>query len=125
MMTVIAGLGAGVMVAICLVSIGINVFQEDFDGEAAALSPGAGLLLVCIGLPLLIWYLATGVRRCHDLGWSGWVILIQLLPYVGWLAGAVLFSAFAFVDGQPGPNRFGPDPKGRRPPWKQTDTNPR
>ena len=116
-MTLIAGLGVGVMFAICLVSIGINVFQEDFDGNAAALSPGAGLALVCIGVPLLIWYLATGVRRCHDLGWSGWVILLYVLaawflPY-GWVLPLVVFGG---KDGQPFPNQYGPDPKGRNQP---------
>jgi len=75
------------------------------------------LLAAGFGIPLLIWAYAVQVRRCHDLGWSGWFLLIELIPYVGWLAALVFFFAFAFVDGQPGPNRFGPDPKGRPVPW--------
>ena len=75
------------------------------------------ILCAIFGIPLLFWVYAVQVRRCHDLGWSGWILLVELVPYVGWVATMLFFCAFAFVDGQPGPNRFGPDPKGRTVPW--------
>lgn len=114
-MSVFVGLGMGVTAAICLTSIGVDVLtglEGGFDWDEVTMSPFAGLCLVCIGIPLLIWYLAVGVRRCHDLGWSGWVILLfvlaSLFPY-GWLSSCVL----GFKDGQPFVNQYGPDPKGR------------
>ena len=104
---------------------------------------GAVLLLglwSLIGLGLIIPSLAVAVRRLHDTNRSGWWILAPLVPYV--LAFALMFGSgskdgfaaagmlgflcilaamvlglvllvFMFLDGTPGPNRYGPDPKGR------------
>jgi hypothetical protein len=51
--------------------------------------------------------LAAVVRRLHDTGRSGWWWLITLIPLVGGIWMLVLLC----LDGQTGPNRFGPDPK--------------
>jgi uncharacterized membrane protein YhaH (DUF805 family) len=55
------------------------------------------------GLPLL----SVTVRRLHDTGKSGWMALVSLIPFVGGLWLLILMT----IDGQTGPNRFGPDPK--------------
>lgn len=60
-------------------------------------------------LALLVPSLAVAFRRLHDTNRKGWWILIGLIPLIGQL---VLFI-FYLLDGTPGPNRFGPDPKGR------------
>ncbi len=36
-------------------------------------------------LVLLLPALAVGVRRLHDIGKSGWWLLIWLIPLIGWL----------------------------------------
>ena len=100
--------------AFCISAIALGVSWEGQGSEALLAYLG---LSAIFGIPLLIWVYAVQVRRCHDLGWSGWILLIELVPYVGWVASLFFFCAFAFVDGQPGPNRFGPDPKGRTVPW--------
>jgi len=55
------------------------------------------------------------IRRFHDLGQSGWLVLaffvIGLLPLFGTLAGIANYVWFA-VQGTVGPNRYGPDPLG-------------
>ena len=57
---------------------------------------------------LLVWpALAVSVKRWHDRDKSGWWVLINLLPVIGWL--------WALIDngllrGTPGPNRYGEDP---------------
>lgn len=51
--------------------------------------------------------LAVAVRRLHDLGKSGWMILVGLIPFVGGIWLLILMV----TDGQAGENRFGPDPK--------------
>ena len=44
------------------------------------------------------------VQRLHDIGWSGWLMLLNLVPIVG-----NLFSlAILLMPGNDGPNRFGP-----------------
>jgi uncharacterized membrane protein YhaH (DUF805 family) len=59
-------------------------------------------------LAVLVPGLAVTVRRLHDQGKSGWWILISLVPFVG---GLVLLI-FMCMDSEPGPNVYGPNPKG-------------
>jgi uncharacterized membrane protein YhaH (DUF805 family) len=65
--------------------------------------------LIAFGYSLatLIPSLAVSVRRLHDTDLSGWWLLISLVP----LGGIVVF-VFHVLDGTPGPNRYGPNPKG-------------
>ncbi|ATQ42530.1 DUF805 domain-containing protein [Caulobacter mirabilis] len=78
------------------------------DPQSGAATAVYGLLgLFC--LALLIPSLAVAFRRLHDTNRSAWWLFIALVPFVG---GLVLFI-FYVLDGTPGDNRFGPDPKGR------------
>lgn len=52
--------------------------------------------------------IALGVRRLHDIGRSGWWLLIGLIPLVGW----IVLLVFALTNSQPGVNQYGPNPKG-------------
>ena len=63
-------------------------------------------LLVMLGLTLST--VAFGKRRLNDLGFSGWWILLMLLPLVNLVLAVVLL----FVPGTKGVNRFGPRPVG-------------
>lgn len=42
-------------------------------------------LYVIATLALLLPGLAVGARRLHDIGKSGWFLLIGLIPLIGWL----------------------------------------
>ncbi|MFN3568205.1 MAG: DUF805 domain-containing protein [Caldimicrobium sp.] len=55
----------------------------------------------------LLPYLAVTVRRLHDVGKSGWWILISLVPFIGLIWLLVLLC----TDSQPGENKYGPNPK--------------
>lgn len=69
---------------------------------------GASLLVFgVVGLALLIPNIAVQVRRFHDQDKSGWLVLLNLIPYLGGL----IVLVFMFLEGTRGPNRFGPDPK--------------
>jgi uncharacterized membrane protein YhaH (DUF805 family) len=68
-------------------------------------------LLAMIGLfylAIIIPMLAVTVRRFHDQDYSGWMVLLNFIPYIG---GLIVF-VFMCMEGTRGPNRFGPDPKG-------------
>lgn len=69
---------------------------------------GIGLAVIW-ALGTLIPNIAVAVRRFHDQNQSGWMYLLSLIPYVG---GFILLI-FMCMDGTPGPNNYGPDPKGR------------
>lgn len=55
----------------------------------------------------LLPILAVTVRRLHDLGRSGWLILVALIPFIG--VFVVLF--WATQEGNPDHNQYGPSPK--------------
>ena len=61
-----------------------------------------GLYLVAILIPSL----AVSVRRLHDIGISGWMILVALIP----IAGIGLLVLFV-LDSDPGENQYGANPK--------------
>jgi len=50
----------------------------------------------------------VSVRRLHDMGRSGWWLLIGLVP----LIGIVVLLIWYVSRGQDGMNRFGSDPRG-------------
>ena len=68
---------------------------------------GVGLLSGIYGLAILIPSLAVTVRRLHDTDRSGWWILIALVP----LIGTIVILVFALLEGTPGSNQYGPNPK--------------
>jgi uncharacterized membrane protein YhaH (DUF805 family) len=51
--------------------------------------------------------LAVTWRRMHDIGKGGLWGLIDALPWVGW----IFLLVWTTRNSQPGPNRFGPNPK--------------
>lgn len=59
-------------------------------------------------LAVLIPYLAVSVRRLHDTDRSGWWILVNIIPLIGW----IIYLVFLCSDSKPGENRFGANPKG-------------
>ena len=68
---------------------------------------GYGMIYVLYMLAVLIPSLAVAVRRLHDTGRSGWMILIALIPIVGGIWLLVLLV----LEGNAGENKFGPSPK--------------
>jgi uncharacterized membrane protein YhaH (DUF805 family) len=68
---------------------------------------GYGMLSGIYSLVILIPAIAVGVRRLHDVGKSGWMLLIGLIPLIGFIWLLVLFV----TDSDPGNNKYGPNPK--------------
>lgn len=68
----------------------------------------SGILGMLYSLALLIPGIAVGVRRLHDIGKSGWMLLIGLIPLIGGIWLIVLLA----TDSKPGNNKYGPNPKG-------------
>jgi uncharacterized membrane protein YhaH (DUF805 family) len=65
-----------------------------------------GLIGIIVSLALLIPGIAVGVRRLHDLGKSGWWLLVALIP----LIGAIILIWWFIQEGTPGDNEYGPNP---------------
>jgi len=59
-----------------------------------------------VGLALVLPSLAVGARRLHDVGKSGWLLLINLIPLIGFLV--LIF--FWVQPSQPDGNAYGAVP---------------
>ena len=68
---------------------------------------GYGPLYGLYALAVLIPGLAVSARRLHDVGKSGWMILIALIP----LIGAIWLLVLMVTDSNPGENQYGQNPK--------------
>jgi uncharacterized membrane protein YhaH (DUF805 family) len=76
---------------------------------AAVVAPGLVPVLLAGAVVLTAPALAVTVRRLHDVGGAGWM-LVFLVPVVG----QVLMLVWLTRPGVPRLNRFGPEPAKRR-----------
>ena len=65
------------------------------------------IIVYLYDLAVLIPGLAVSIRRVHDIGKSGWFILINLIPIVGF----IIWIVYMATDSQPGENKYGQNPK--------------
>ena len=103
--SILVGIAAGIVDAI--LGYGSGSSYAAANGVHASFrsnGPVGGLT----SLALLIPSLAVTFRRLHDTDRSAWWLLLTLLPVIGWIALIVYYC----IEGTPGPNRFGADPKG-------------
>ena len=97
--------GGAVVAALYAVLTVASVLVSGFMAESAAsmvLMPLMLLVTVLCAVSGLIF----GKRRLNDLGFSGWWILLALVP----LVNLVLTVVLLFVPGNTSENRFGPRP---------------
>jgi uncharacterized membrane protein YhaH (DUF805 family) len=93
---------------VVIASIGYALMGGHQNPAADLVLGLATLLLVLFSLALILPALAVTVRRLHDSDKSGWWLLISFIPL-----GSFVILIFTLMDGTPGPNRYGDDPKGR------------
>lgn len=68
---------------------------------------GYGPVYTLYVLATLIPSIAVSVRRLHDIGKSGWYLLVGLIPCVG----GIILLVFDVTAGDVGENEYGADPK--------------
>lgn len=76
-------------------------------GEPGAFVLIGGLGLVLVSLALVVPAICVSIRRLHDIGLSGWLFLLGLVPYVG---GLFLFVC-SLIPSSEKANKHGPSPK--------------
>jgi uncharacterized membrane protein YhaH (DUF805 family) len=79
---------------VSLVAVPLDRFLGTAAGEV-------GFFDLVSRIALTVPFIAVGVRRLHDVGWSGW-----------WLLTIVPSTVLAFMKGNDGPNDYGPNPLG-------------
>ena len=65
------------------------------------------MLGMLFSLAVLLPTLAAGSRRLHDIGKSGWLQLLGLIPVIGWL----ILIYWGAQPGQPESNQYGSPPR--------------
>lgn len=108
-----------------LVAIGIgivNAIVGNFTWQPAYLAmvmhtggPGFGpvaYLGMLIGLGLFVLSVFNSIKRLHDRDKSGWWLLAMYAACLTLIGALWPLIELGFLDGTPGPNKYGPSPKG-------------
>jgi uncharacterized membrane protein YhaH (DUF805 family) len=66
-----------------------------------------GYIYLAYALIVLIPGLAVAVRRMHDIGKSGWMLLVAIIP----LVGAIWLLVLLVTEGENRDNKWGANPK--------------
>lgn len=95
------------MTAVAMVIVGIGMAGIFALGsDTSLLTIVGGLLGALAVIAMVVVGIQIGVKRLHDIGWSGWLLLVSLIPAVG----SVFSIIMVVVPGSTGANRFGPPP---------------
>ncbi len=88
-----------------LISVIIYLFLFLID---IRITPGSNLhvLSTLYTLATFLPSLAVTVRRLHDIGRSGWWMLISVIPIIGW----IVYLIWVARDSQPAANQYGSNP---------------
>jgi len=88
----------------------VALLIDNISGTTFVTGLGAlpyGNLFLIYAVAMLVPSLAAVVRRLHDVGKSGWMYFIVLIPFAGPIWLLVLLAS----DSNPGMNKYGINPK--------------
>ena len=83
-----------------IIATAINILAQFM----AKSDPSTGVVCLIVILLVAIFSIIQGVKRMHDVGKSGWYILIPIYNLI-----------LAFTDSTPGKNEYGENPKEKNP----------
>lgn len=100
------------LLAAAVLGAGIDYAMGNFSGDTAdrkAIIVVIAFVIVLFGL--LLPHLAVLVRRLHDVGLSGWLVLLNLIPYLGGIVVLVLtLLPSEAAENKHGPGTIAPSP---------------
>src|SRR5262245_37642675 len=86
--------------------VSIAAFVLDYALFSLPVAIVGGPISILVSLAFFLPNLSIAVRRLHDLDYSGWWVLLALIPVVGLIVLVIWWCRRGTV----GPNRFGPEP---------------
>lgn len=86
---------AGTVLSIAEVALGLEITE------------GVGILTLIFSLLILVPSISVTIRRLHDIGRSGWWILLNFIPVIG----TIIVFVMTVLDSQPSANKYGANPK--------------
>ncbi len=97
--------------------VGEAIFDEEkmaaITAQAESVDSTFMMLMIVFGivsLLILLPALGVAVRRLHDIGKSGWWLLLCLVPFVNFIF-AIVMLIWTIKDGAKEPNQYGASPK--------------
>src|ERR1019366_4200526 len=82
----------------------LSIVQATLLSQTGRVGAGVGEVLSVVGVVMAAWVsLATQVKRWHDLNRSGWMVLLNFVPVLGFFICVV---SLGFLKGTAGSNRF-------------------
>jgi len=70
---------------------------------AAVLDPSLAMIVAAVAyIAALVFGVLTAIKRSHDMDWSGWTVLLTIIPFVGFI--------WIFKPGSKGSNDYGGPP---------------
>ncbi|WP_434778861.1 DUF805 domain-containing protein [Neisseria sp. Ec49-e6-T10] len=112
-------IGFGVMLFLFIFFGGSIAMLSRTPSISSAIGIGGGMIFafLVIFVPWVYWSVRLSILRLHDLGWSGWWVLLfglgSLIPIVSVLVGIAGFVIYYCLPGTKGANRYGsPVPAG-------------
>ena len=99
------------MMVLTLVMLGVGSALAVFaialiSADSTAGLIGGGLVALILFIAVVVVSILISVQRLHDIGWSGWLWLLNFVPFVGSLFPFVIMV----VPGTNIANRYGPPP---------------
>lgn len=100
-----------IIIALILTALDSMIINPLLGIQPLVETARTGILSMLFSLGTLIPSVALAIRRLHDIGRSGWWILLGVIPIVN-IIGIFVLLYFFIKDCQPGENLYGPNPKG-------------
>ena len=76
-------------------------------GDKIGVGYGMGILALLYFLATFLPSLAVIIRRLHDVGKSGWMLLIEFIPIIG----IIWLLILTIMPSEPKENKYGPSPR--------------
>ncbi len=84
--------------------VGVSSFKV-LDPESGIIA-GFSNLTVVMTIPVVVFIVGISIRRLNDLAHTGWLIILSLIPVIGWILNLYL----VFAEGTKGANKYGAPP---------------
>jgi uncharacterized membrane protein YhaH (DUF805 family) len=88
--------------SVLAVLIGFSIGVVNLQSDDAALRRVVAPVVLIVAIIIL----STEVSRFHDIGWSGWFVLLMFVP----LLNLIIFLLLVLVPGQKTNNKYGDPP---------------
>jgi len=100
-----------IIIALILTALDSMIINPLLGIQPIVETARTGILGTLFSFGTLIPSLALAIRRLHDIGKSGWWILLGVIPLVN-IIGIFVLLYFFIKDSHPDENQFGLNPKG-------------